>query len=368
MKAIAMEQTVGWRAWGAWATRLLSRTGWLLVIAAGTAVPQNAPPPMARVRIPLTIFDSEGRFISGVRPESLRPAGAAVRVHAAEMNLEPRRVLLLLDLSASMRAGYRKSGWKTGLDLTRSLITNLRPEDMVALHLFAEKHEVVLEFTTDRALLARKLETLPDPDKNRKQVTRAYGTFTLTRDALEKAWKAAAADLRFGDAMVLVSDGAWDSGSKRSYKETRQLFAGSGVRLFVLRVDHPDVTYAATWDLPRTSITVFQFRFIYEYYRPGEDDLTQVALETGGAMYDPWGTDLVYYGKTTWVLDPAVAGRTVLGLATQIAGFYSTELEIAVPIHRPARISLEVSDPAGRPMRGLVLSYPHYLYPAVARP
>lgn len=100
------------------------------------------------IRINVLAFDESGKFFEDIKSEDLVIAENDILHQASSLRRMPASVLIVMDTGGQLRS-------VKSLDLTRktaaALVSSLKPEDQIALIQYADKAEVVSEWTTDRA-------------------------------------------------------------------------------------------------------------------------------------------------------------------------------------------------------------------------
>lgn len=214
----------------------LSLLVFLAALSAEVSPARGQQLPETRV-ITLTVHDSEGHFIEGIKPEQLRIKGTQATVRRLGLNSSPRRIILLLDMSGSM-AGDRqdKDRWQHALQMAKAFVSRLQPDDRIALHVFAKKRAAVIGYTQDFGTVVRQIDALPTPGT--KRAKSAYGDTTRLPDALAEIL-ATDKELAFGDAIVLISDAEQFVTEKIELSKLTPELVGRGIRVFLLRIALP---------------------------------------------------------------------------------------------------------------------------------
>src|SRR3989338_3727094 len=163
----------------------------------------------------LTAADFRGRF----RDEE-------VRIVSVTADTQPRRIVLLVDVSESMAT--RVGRWGLAVEAAEHLLGTGPPDSTIALVTFAEKVEARtgFEFETQKARQALKA-VRPAGDSSDPS-----GTRTALRDAVMEATRLLTPS-RTGDAIYLITDG-YDTFSRAKDEEVEAALLGSGARLFAV--------------------------------------------------------------------------------------------------------------------------------------
>ncbi len=149
------------------------RTGWarslfpFLLFAALLAGAQDPPPsqsnPVIKLSTDLVVVDAQvlnnktGRIVGGLKPDDflLYEDGVKQEITHFSQNELPLSILLLLDVSGSVKGILNQI--QAG---ARQAMQQLKPEDEVALMIFAGKAKLIQGFTKDRELIAGQIESI----------------------------------------------------------------------------------------------------------------------------------------------------------------------------------------------------------------
>ena len=122
----------------------------------GRLKPEPTPPPdetpvrieTEEIKVNILAYDEEGNFVTNVAEDDIVITEDDILHQATSVRRLPASVLIVMDTGGELRS-------QKTLDQTRSaamaLVAALRPEDQVAVLQYADKAEIVGEWTTDRA-------------------------------------------------------------------------------------------------------------------------------------------------------------------------------------------------------------------------
>jgi hypothetical protein len=147
--------------------------------------------------------------------------------------------------------------------------------------------------------------------------------------------------LRFGDAIILVSDGESSDADKTNFAQLRDDLIRAGIRICLVRVP-PIMGPGATGEVSNAS------RFV---------------KETGGIEFNvmnPLNEVQPFRGAR---VDPETLASTAHAAYAFARTYYRVGLEVSEPIQQPLQLTLEVLDQQKRSMKHLQLNYPRYLLP-----
>lgn len=151
---------------------------------------------VSMVEVTATVVDRSGRTVHGLEQDDfviLENGKPQEIIHFTNARGLPKRVLILLDVSGSMRIRDKIGVAKRAVE---ALINVLKPEDEVSLLFFADGDlEQAVPYSVDRDKLLNALWEVP-----------AYGQ-TALRDAVEKAPRYSSAKGNYQRALLLITDG-----------------------------------------------------------------------------------------------------------------------------------------------------------------
>jgi von Willebrand factor type A domain len=189
----------------------------VLLIVVFSAQAQD-PDSCQKRSVVVNVRDQESRLVSGLQPASFRGSlrGQPVRVLSDEVNTEPPRIVLLIDLSGSVNRSNHK------LQTTQFLSENFVATSFVprvALVLFSDRTPDVVGFEHGPKEILQKLANLND----------GWGRTALFDSLMYAAGLFQTHEP--GDAIYAITDGA-DNQSKFREKDVQQELLSKGIRLF----------------------------------------------------------------------------------------------------------------------------------------
>lgn len=276
----------------------------------------------------LGVQDRKGQFVNDIQSEQIVIAGLTATVQRVEADNSPRRILLLLDTSGSM--GNSKSlSWSNVSQFAIRFALLRRGEDSIGLDTFAEKDEVHASFTTDSQSLVRHIEALTDSGMGRTMLGLALNEILARKEG----------GLRFGDAIILVSDGERSDADKTDFTRLRDDLIHAGIRICLVRVPPivgPGVTKEAS-------------------------DVGRFVRETGGVEFNIISPLNEVQRFTGARVDPDILASTAQAAYAFAQAFYRLTLELFGPEQKPRQLHLKIVDKRNEALKGLKLSYPRYL-------
>lgn len=256
--------------------------GVLLVSAAAGAqsLPAQSPPgspsqslpirvAVNRVDVGVTVTDSTGHFVEGLRRENFHVFDNGVEQPLTDFLAveEPAQVLLLIEAGPAV---YLLEGGH--LQAAHAFLRGLSPDDRVAVAKYADSPQELVDFTTDKQAAAAAFTDL--------SFNLGFGSLNLSASLLKVLdWLAASTGKK---SIVLLSTGV-DTSSPRAIQDLLQRARTSDVRILAVSLtgnlrNPPAVKKKAP--APKAALTSEQF---------AEADalLRQIAESTGGQAYFP---------------------------------------------------------------------------------
>ncbi|HEV7642919.1 MAG TPA: VWA domain-containing protein [Pyrinomonadaceae bacterium] len=174
------------------------------------------------VTIPVSVFDTGGRFISGLNKNDFRifEDGQAQQIEVFATTEQPFTVVLLLDVSRSTQFQIEEIQ-----DAAIAFVEQLRPQDQMMVVAFDDEIQILSEPTSDRRLL-----------RNAIRRTR-FGGGTKLYDAVDFALNYRLRNIEGRKAIVLFTDGVDSSSERSNYMRTVSDAERSDVIIYPVRYD-----------------------------------------------------------------------------------------------------------------------------------
>jgi Ca-activated chloride channel family protein len=181
------------------------------------------------INVTTTVTDQDGRFVSGLRKEDFTVYEDGERQEVTQFSNErvPVSLGIVLDASGSMTPD-KMSAARAAID--RFVYDLLSPEDELFFMEFANRPDLVQDWTTDRRAISRAVS----------RVSPSGGTAMY--DAIADAVPLANIGKHPKKALLVISDGN-DTNSSLSVGELRQLIRESEVLVYALGVDGTATTF-----------------------------------------------------------------------------------------------------------------------------
>ena len=130
------------------------------LLAAQEPVLQQGPPlktTVNRVNVGVTVADSQGRLVSGLRREDFRIYDNDVEQPIADFLPveEPAQFLLLMESGPSVFLFARNH-----ILAADTLLTSIAPDDRVAIATYSKRPELILDFTSDKSTARQALRAI----------------------------------------------------------------------------------------------------------------------------------------------------------------------------------------------------------------
>jgi len=298
--------------------------------------------------VPVNVVDRKGGIVSYLDSSAFQATvhHRAVKILAAVWDQQPRRVMILLDASASMSNPALQA---LALDGADQLVSQMPPKTQIGLAVFSETITQTTGLTTDRQALRDKLKDLTV----RKYPCPKGKCRTALRDAIFESLSYFGTPQE-GDVLYVISDGG-ENGSRRTQRVVDDAIFASGVRVFALGPAWPP-----EWD--RVGLAPRSLRLYGE-----EDDTWFLDLveATGGVYVTPTRNN----DQTLW------RGRRIDDQGTlspqgltqqlrQIIGYRNLRIELPDPIYKASTWELKVANTQA--LKGAEAIYPHILAPCSA--
>jgi len=189
------------------------------------------------INVTATVTDGDGRFVSGLRKEdfNILEDGEPQTITHFSNERAPVSLGIVLDASGSMTSD-KMSAARAAID--RFIYDLLGPDDELFFMEFANRPDLVHEWTTDRRAISRAVSRV------------ATGGGTSMYDAIADAVPLASIGKHSKKAILVISDGN-DTNSRTSVGELRYVIRESEVLVYALGVDGTAVsTRRPTVQLP----------------------------------------------------------------------------------------------------------------------
>lgn len=299
-------------------------------------VAAEASPSCLQRVVVVSVVDKEGNPVSGLTAEDFRGEfrGQPVKIVAVEPESDAPRIVLLLDVSDSMREAKQ-------MGLARmaavDLITSVPGGQRMALLLVSGDVSKEVGFGENRALLLARLPRV-------EEELSGYPPGTALLDAILEAL-AVLGTSQAGDVIYVISDGG-DNASKAGLRKVERALLESGVRLFGFLL--PERVFVGRSPVPELR---------YEGYV-----VRELAEQSGGAVLtvEPEGLS-----HSIRLDEKDVEKLTVEAsrMYRRMLRYYRVEVELAREVDKPRGWKLEVVDKRGKRRKDLKVIYPRKLVP-----
>src|SRR5258706_3126616 len=195
-----------------------ARTAVVLILGCLCATPACAQQDACQHRsIPVSVARNDDFPVPPLRNTNFEGTyrNKPVRITSAAISYEPPRVVLLLDVSGSMRDRRSESNWNFMVDIAEDLLSRMPAAAEVGLGFFSDELEPVASPTTDRKTLTDHLEGL-------RSRTQPIGRTALSAAILNSLKMFDGPHL--GDIIYVITDGE-ENKSKVPMAQVAQILA-----------------------------------------------------------------------------------------------------------------------------------------------
>lgn len=177
--------------------------------------------------ITVTVTADDGKPIDNLGATDFRASlrGNSIDVVRADYERNPRRLVVMLDVSPSVTGGL--GDWTPVLAAARDMVASLPSHVSVAAMIFATGTQVVGGFDESRTAILAKMGSLETVNR---QTVKAVGKGTALIDAVARGLSLLE-PTRPGDAMFLFTDGGENASMEKEPQLQRRILE-SGVRVF----------------------------------------------------------------------------------------------------------------------------------------
>jgi Ca-activated chloride channel family protein len=241
----------------------------------GVAQPQEPAPPIRvtvnRVNVGVTVTDSTGHFIEGLRREDFQLFDNGVEQPITDFLSieEPAQLLLLIESGPAVY--FLGQGHFRAAD---TLLTSISPADRVAVAAYSNAPQLILGFTPDKAAARYALQNL--------NFNLGFAELNLSASvATMLDWMA---PLPGKKTIVLLSTG-FDTSPPENWQIIQQKLQTSDVRILA-------VSLSGDFRKPvkgkkRTAPNIAERESVNEGFRKADESLQQLSAATGGRVYFP---------------------------------------------------------------------------------
>jgi len=221
------------------------------------------------MRFNASVLDRNGRAIQGMRQSdfTVYENGVERRVTDVSMATEPFNLVLLLDVSGSVEERMdfiRKAA--------RDFLKTASPQDRIAIVSFRDDIQVISNFSTDRAMLSRKLDEIDAGGG-----TALYDALGFVLSGMIKQMHAERS------AIVVMSDGD-DNKSFVPFPAILEALTESGALVYPLYVPSGLIPEAS---VPQAEITIDPLRTRYLTLTTRADEEGRKLAAASGGVYYP---------------------------------------------------------------------------------
>jgi hypothetical protein len=324
-----------------------ARTAVVLILGCLCAMPACAQQDACQHRsIPVSVARNDDFPVPPLRNTNFEGTyrNKPVRITSAAISYEPPRVVLLLDVSGSMRDRRSESNWNFMVDIAEDLLSRMPAAAEVGLGFFSDELEPVASPTTDRKTLKDHLEGL-------RSRTHPIGRTALSAAILDSLKMFDGPHL--GDIIYVITDGE-ENKSKVPMAQVAQILGKAGVRLFAFLFQRSG------------------FGAMRSMEAAGPADMLHITEDTGGRALGFTTVYQDFYFAGVPMQDPAFVDKsgtpTWLGSHLrsqyrQMLSFYRVDIDLPENVDKPQEWKLDLVGLDKFQKDNVVLKYPHMLLP-----
>lgn len=170
-----------------------------------TKVVIPTPPKAEFVKIPVSVFNEQGKFITNLKPDDFKVFvdGQEENFEVVENNSEPLNLVVLVDVSPS--TAYNLDELQ---EFTLTMIDSLKPADKAQIIKFSGKFEILTEMTNDRKVIEKAVKKIKFDDG-----TSLYG-------AVSTIFNNHAQNIEPRRALVILTDGVDTTSQDSGYNDS----------------------------------------------------------------------------------------------------------------------------------------------------
>ena len=286
----------------------------------------------------VSVLDPAGAPVKDLVADNFRVAlqGQPAKLASVAHRENPQaRVVVLLDVSGSMKGGQSPGKWRTALAATSDFLSSASPQTQITLMAFNTKVEWVFAATDGRGPIQ---DWLSKPEVQRGAVLRGG---TAVYDAILEALNRLTPP-HPGDAIYVITDGE-DNRSPEGQKKILRALGESGVRLFGFLVNGPNHP---------------------EELRGEPIELDELTRQAGGLLGTTFNVGVGWSSSHDFG-DDIVARELLFTSAVQaaISDFYVISIQSGDAELKHLKVNAVNS--AGKLRKDLTVSYPHESAPKI---
>jgi hypothetical protein len=308
-----------------------------LLLSAWPALPQESA--CEKRLLPVFVTEKDGSVATALTSADfkLESRSGSMSVVALKHDERRHRVIIMLDVSASMRGLVGPPLWPVAMALARHASYAGGENSDLALVLFSDDVLETIGFSRGRAAIQQRLEEVAKdpafPMPRKAKDSRIYDILEKEVQDLEGPTSA--------DSLLVVTDGA-DEGSTAKPDQVIDLLSSSMIRVFTILVDPIQGQPSSV----------------------GPDAFVRIVERSGGKAFGPIDSENTAFRKTAKTAD----AQKVLNerLAQFYRGIFANDLlviQAPCAIQKPETVDLTLTDSVRHEMKQLQTHFPHEIGP-----
>jgi von Willebrand factor type A domain len=319
----------------------------LIALLAATRISPAQEGSCEKRLVPAFVTDKNGNILRTLSATDFKLESYGIPMSMVSRNPDGRvhRVVIVLDVSASMKGRPGSGFWNVVLGLVQHLSSIESDNAQFALLLFSDHVVQTVEFSEGKDALRRRVEEISKnpnlPEASKENGSRIYDAVGWGIQLLEKPTSA--------DSLLVITDGV-DEGSKSRPEEVLNQLSGPMVRVFSILVE-PVFLYVGKESEPLGSVP---------------NEFIEFAKRSGGEVFGPVDKEKV--GLSNQMRKDVAVREMVKRLVEFYAGILQNDvLTIQVPpgIQKPEAIGISLADSAGDQWKKAKVYFPRQIGPCL---
>ena len=289
--------------------------------------------------LPVALRDSQNLPVPNISPADLdaKVHGKSVKILSLAPDSRPHRLVLILDASGSMGSiDGEPPRWKLAFVLARHFFERNSQKSQIALIVFNDQVNEVVDFTPENSAIAAKLQQMARDHDYAKANVKGK---TALRDAILQGLQLLDHP-NSADALYVLTDGG-DNASTHSAADLTRRLGVTSVRVFAVLLQGGLRNHS--WTPEEVS---------------GPNELSDLSRRSGGEVLSAaaWQGDRI--GLTADAEGRLKTAETLSRLYQTILQDSLLEIELPFPIAKTERWELGLSAPARRRWKDVQITYP----------
>lgn len=309
----------------------------LLLLLAWPTLPQQSG--CGKKLLPVFVTEKDGGMVTTLTSADLKLGSRSGSMSAVGLKHDDRRrrIIIMLDASASMHGLVGSPLWPVAMALTRHAVNASSENSDLAFVLFSDHVLESVGFSRDKAALQQKIDEVAKnpayPMPRKADDSRIYDILKEQALKLENSTSA--------DSFLFITDGT-DEGSKANPNQIMDVLSRSTIRVFTILVDPIQGQQSSV----------------------GPDAFVRFVKRSGGKVFGPINSDNPAFRQTTKTAEAqkALEGR----LREFYRGMFENDaliIEVPPTTQKPETVELSLTDSARQRLKKPEIQFPHEVGP-----